>query len=72
MHKGGFIMFGPIMQGVLNIKQLFHSKVNKIKSKKCLENWGMFLVLLELNLLMNGFYDCDYVVLKLKVQEIEF
>jgi hypothetical protein len=32
----------------------------------------MFLVLLETNLLMNGFYDRDYVILKLKVQEIEF
>ncbi len=32
----------------------------------------MLLVLLEMNLLMNGFYDCDYVILKLKVQEIEF
>jgi hypothetical protein len=32
----------------------------------------MFLILLEINLLMNGFYNCDYVILKLKVQEIEF
>jgi hypothetical protein len=32
----------------------------------------MFFVLLETKLLMNGFYDCDYVILKLKVQEIEF